>query len=183
MMKLLEILEENDKRLRKPCKMVSFPLEDIDKNNIDDMLEYLKKSQIDDIATKYNLRPGMGLAANQLGRNLNYFVVVLDKEENAGDFDEWIIINPKIISKSKELVYADGGEGCLSIERDVEGVVIRHARISVEYYDIHGKKHTTRIREEISIAFQHEIDHLNGILFTDKTVKLTDEIRQNVRCI
>lgn len=182
-MKLLKILNENDKILRKTCDIVKFPLDEIDKSTINDMLDYLKNTQIEDIATKYNLRPGMGLAANQLGRNLTYFVVVLDKEENAGDFDEWVIINPKIISKSKELVYADGGEGCLSIERDIDGVVIRNARISVEYYDINGKKHTTRVREEIAIAFQHEIDHLNGILFTDKTVKLTEEIKQTIRCI
>ena len=66
------------------------------------------------------------------------------------------------------MVYVGEGEGCLSINRDVEGIVPRHARITVEAYNEKGEKYTIRVREEIAIAFQHEIDHLNGILFTDK---------------
>ena len=60
------------------------------------------------------------------------------------------------------------GEGCLSVNREVEGIVPRYARVTVEYQDLDGNKQTVRVREEISIAFQHEIDHLNGILFVDK---------------
>ena len=60
------------------------------------------------------------------------------------------------------------GEGCLSVTRYVEGIVPRYARITVEYQDEEGNKVTKRVREEIAVAFQHEIDHLNGILFTDK---------------
>ena len=59
------------------------------------------------------------------------------------------------------------GEGCLSINRDVEGIVPRYARVTVEGYDIDGNKIRIRAREELAIAFQHEIDHLNGILFID----------------
>ena len=182
-MKLLNILNEKDKFLKKKCKDVVFPMEDYDKNLIEDMIEYLKNTQMEDIATKYDLRPGMGLAANQLGRGLNYFVVVLDKEENLGDFDVWVVINPKIISSSKELIYAEYGEGCLSIERDVEGIVLRNARITVECYDIDGNKQTFRVREDIAIAFQHEMDHLNGILFTSKTIKETNNIKETIRSI
>lgn len=182
-MKLLNIINEKDKFLRKVCREVTFPMEQIDLDNINDMLEYLKNSQMDDICTKYDLRPGMGLAANQINRDLQYFVVVLDKEENAGDFDQWIIINPKVISQSKEMIYADGGEGCLSVERDIDGIVLRNARITVEYYDINGVKQKVRVREEIAIAFQHEIDHLNGILFTDKTQPLSYNEKQTIRSI
>jgi peptide deformylase len=66
------------------------------------------------------------------------------------------------------MIYVGEGEGCLSINREVEGIVPRHARITVEAQDINGNTFTIRVREEIAIAFQHEIDHLNGILFTDK---------------
>ena len=82
-------------------------------------------------------------------------------------FKNYIVINPKILSYSEEQIYVGEGEGCLSINREVEGIVPRYARITVEAYDMDGNKYTIRVREDISIAFQHEIDHLNGILFID----------------
>ena len=72
---------------------------------------------------------------------------------------------------SEELVYVGEGEGCLSINRDVEGIVPRHARITVDAYDEDGNPYTIRVREEIAIAFQHEMDHLDGILFPDRIDK------------
>ena len=81
--------------------------------------------------------------------------------------DTYVICNPKIISNSEEKIYVDMGEGCLSVNRDVEGIVPRYARVTVEGYDTEGNKIRIRAREELAIAFQHEIDHLNGILFID----------------
>ena len=69
------------------------------------------------------------------------------------------------------MIYVEEGEGCLSVNRYVEGIVPRYARITVEYYDELGNKQSVRVREEIAVAFQHEIDHLNGILFVDKIDK------------
>ena len=77
------------------------------------------------------------------------------------------MINPKLVSNSEELIYAGGGEGCLSVNREVEGIVPRYARVTFEGYDENGKKVRYRAREELAIAFQHELDHLNGILFFD----------------
>ena len=54
------------------------------------------------------------------------------------------------------------------MNRETEGIVPRHARMTVEAYDLDGKKYVIRVREDISVAFQHELDHLDGILFTDK---------------
>lgn len=167
-MKLPEItiLDEFDKRLRLKSEEVTFPLAKEDKENINKMLEYLKISQIEEWREKYNLRAGMGLSYIQIGIPKRIFVVVDEVEEN--EFENYILINPKIISNSEELIYVGEGEGCLSINREVEGIVPRYARITVEAQDIDGKPFTIRVREDLSIAFQHEIDHLNGILFVDK---------------
>ena len=72
-----------------------------------------------------------------------------------------------MVSHSEELIYAEEGEGCLSVNRDIEGIVPRYARVTMEGFDEEGKIVRYRVREELAIAFQHEIDHLNGILFLD----------------
>ncbi len=165
MLKMKDILEDNNKLLRQKSKEVTFPLSKEDKEKIDLMIEYLYNSQIEELAEKYELRPGMGMAAVQLGVLKRYFVVVHEVEFEK--FDYYVIINPKIISASSELIYSELGEGCLSVNNDVEGIVLRNARVTVQGYDIDGKKINIRAREELAIAFQHEIDHLNGILFYD----------------
>ena len=81
--------------------------------------------------------------------------------------ESYILINPKIISNSLEKIYVELGEGCLSVNRAVEGIVPRYARVTMEAYDMEGRKIHVRAREELAIAMQHELDHLNGIIFTD----------------
>ena len=165
----IKILDEKDSRLHNISNEVSFPLSNEDKKLISDALIYLKMSQIDEYMEKYKLRAGMGLAFIQLGIPKRIFVIV--EEQDDGTFKNYTIINPKVISTSEELVYVGEGEGCLSVNRDVEGIVPRCARILIETCDLDGNKYTIRAREELAIAFQHEIDHLNGILFTDKIDK------------
>lgn len=165
MLKMKDIVDERDKRLRTISKEVKFPLSKEDKNHIKDMLEYLKNSQIEELSEKYDLRPGMGLSAIQLGIPKRYFVVVNEYDE--GKFENYVIINPKIVSTSAEKIYVELGEGCLSVNREVDGIVPRYARVTIEGYDEEGNKIKVRGREELAIAFQHEIDHLNGILFYD----------------
>lgn len=171
MLKTKDILDEKDKRLRTISKDVVFPLTKQDKKVIDEMIEYLVNSQIEELADKYDLRPGMGMSAIQLGIAKRYFVIVYEVDPEAEDidkrFDTYIVVNPRIISNSMEKIYVDLGEGCLSVNREVDGIVPRYARVTVEYYDENGQKKTTRAREELAIAFQHELDHLNGILFFD----------------
>ena len=161
-----DILDEKDKRLRNKNVDVTFPMSDKEKKLIDDMLEHMYLSQIEEEAIKYNLRPGMGLAGPQVGVNKNFFVVCHEEEENV--FKNYVLINPKLISHSEELIYSSGGEGCLSVNRDVDGIVPRYARVTFEGYDVDGNKIKYRAREELAIAFQHEFDHLNGILFYDR---------------
>lgn len=165
MLKMKDILDEKDPKLRMISEEVIFPLTKEDLKNIDLMEEYLINSQIEERAEKYDLRPGMGLSAVQIGILKRYIVIVDDTEEG---FESYIVINPKIISTSQEMIYVESGEGCLSINRECEGIVPRHARVTVEGYNIDGEKIQIRAREELAIAFQHEIDHLNGKLFIDR---------------
>ena len=111
----------------------------------------------------------MGLAMVQLGILKRIVVIVYEYEE--GKFENYVVANPVIVSNSKEMVAADAGEGCLSVNREIEGHVKRFARVTVEGYDLEGNKIRIRAREDLSIAFQHEIDHLNGILFYDRIDK------------
>lgn len=168
MLKTKDILDEKDKRLHQTSKEVIFPLSKEDLKNIDLMEEYLINSQIEELANKYDLRPGMGMAAVQIGVLKRYIVIVNEIDDG---FESYIVINPKIISNSEEMIYVEAGEGCLSVNRECEGIVPRYARITVEGYNINGEKIKIRAREEVAIAFQHEIDHLNGILFVDKIDK------------
>ena len=165
MLKMKDILDEKDKRLRLVSKDVEFPLSKKDKETIEEMIEFLRNSQIPELSEKYNLRPGMGLSAIQLGIAKRFYVVVDEVAE--GEFETYVLINPKIISNSMEKIYVEMGEGCLSINREVDGIVPRYARVTMEAYDMEGRKIHVRAREELAICFQHELDHLNGILFID----------------
>lgn len=166
MFKKLDILDEKDKNLRKKSVPATFPLSLEDKKLIQGAIDELTYSQIEKYAEKYHLRPGMGLAFPQLGKNKRIIVIVYEVEE--GIFENYVFINPQIVSHSEELIAAEAGEGCLSVNREVEGHVARYARVTVEGYDEEGKKIRCRAREDLAIAFQHEIDHLEGILFYDR---------------
>lgn len=170
MLKTCDILDEKDKRLRQISKEVTFPLTKKDKELIDTMIQYLHDSQIDELSEKYGLRPGMGLSAIQLGVAKRFFVVVYEltgPDDAEKEFETYVLVNPKIISNSVEKIYVTDGEGCLSVNRPVEGIVPRYARVTVEAYDMDGNKIHVRAREDLAICFQHELDHLNGILFFD----------------
>jgi len=169
MLRTCDILDEKEKILREKSEDVTFPLSKEDKKTINDIIEMLTNSQIPELAEKYDLRPGMGLAAIQLGIKKRYFVVVHEYEE--GKFDNYVLINPKIVSSSEEMIYVGEGEGCLSINRETVGIVPRSARVTMEAYDMDGNKIRVRGREELAVAFQHELDHLNGILFVDRIDK------------
>lgn len=169
MLKQSDILTEENPILRKKSKDVVFPLSKEDKKLVDDMINYLRLSQDETYAEMHDIRAGMGLAFIQLGIPKKIFVISYKQEDES--FIEYVVINPKIISHSEELIYVEEGEGCLSVSKNIEGIVPRYARATIEYFDTEGNKHQARVREEIAVAFQHEIDHLNGILFIDKIDK------------
>jgi len=94
-----------------------------------------------------------------------------------GELFHFGVVNPKIISESTELTFLPTGEGCLSVDRDVEGLVHRPKRITAKFhkYDFKTKKLeevTMKFENYIAIVFQHEYDHLNGIMFMDRIDKI-----------
>ena len=178
-----DILDDRkSKVLREKSLPVEFPMEEKDISLLNNMVMYLRLSQDEEYAEKNNIRAGMGLSAVQLGVLKRYFVISYKKED--GTFEEYKVVNPKIVSNSEELIYVEEGEGCLSVNRPVCGIVPRYARVTFEGYDLEGRKIQIRAREELAIVFQHEIDHLNGILFIDHIdPKNPFKGRENMRSI
>lgn len=177
MFEKLKILDEKEKTLRQKSIPFTEPITKEEKELVEKMIQHLTYSQIEEYEKKYNLRPGMGLAFPQIGINKRLIVIV--DEYQKGKFDNYVVINPKIISHSEEMIAADAGEGCLSVNREVEGHVPRYARVTITGLDLDNNPIKIRAREELSIAFQHEIDHLNGILFYDKINKKKPFFNEN----
>jgi len=164
MLLMKDIVRDGHPALRKKSELVQVPPSKEDIHILNQMLTFIKNSQDEEIAEKYQLRSGVGLAAPQLGINKQLFVVHFTYEDKLYSYQ---LINPKIISHSVEQAYLTGGEGCLSVDESIEGFVVRHARVTVRAYDIHGKQVKIRLKGYPAIVFQHEIDHLNGIMFYD----------------
>lgn len=169
MITMTDIVKEGHPVLRKVADEVTLPPTKEDIAILDKMMTFLKNSQDEEIAEQYNLRPGVGLAAPQIGLNKRLFVVHFE-DQNEKQFS-YQLINPKIVSHSVEKAYLTSGEGCLSVDREVEGYVPRYARITVHAFDQDGNKVKLRLRGYAAIVFQHEIDHLNGIMFYDHIEK------------
>ncbi|MFT8317900.1 MAG: peptide deformylase [Sporolactobacillus sp.] len=160
-----DIIREGNPILRQVAKEVTLPASQKEKDTLREMLDFLKNSQDEDLAKKYHLRAGIGLAAPQIAISKRMIALCLDDDN--GKHYEYMLFNPKIVSESVENTFLDGGEGCLSVDREVPGYVPRHARVKVKAFDIEGKPLTLRLKGYPAIAIQHEIDHLNGILFYD----------------
>ncbi len=164
MLTMEDIVREGHPALRNKSVDVQLPLSNEDKQILDDMMIYLKNSQDEDLAKKYNLRAGVGIAAPQIGINKNLFVTRFEFEDKHYHYK---FVNPKIISHSVELAYLAGGEGCLSVDREVEGYVVRNARVTVRAFNENSEPIKIRFKGYPAIVIQHEIDHLNGIMFYD----------------
>lgn len=165
MITMKDIVREGHPSLTKVAAEVELPLSDDDKQLLKDMLTFLKNSQDDEIAEKYKLRAGVGLAAPQLGIEKQMFTVYYVDEKDT--VHEYALVNPKIVSHSVEKAYLATGEGCLSVDREVEGYVPRYARITVKAFDMENNPIKIRLKGYLAIVFQHEIDHLNGVMFYD----------------
>lgn len=163
---MLKIYDDKYYTLRAKAVPVSLPLSSEDESLALAMLQHIKESQDEEFATKHNLRSGVGLAAPQVGVSKRILVVHFEYEE--GKFVTHVLVNPRIIANSIKKAYISTGEGCLSVNEDYPGRVYRHNKITVDGYDVLEKKQVkvTAIGYE-AIVLQHEIDHLNGVLFYD----------------
>ena len=169
MLTMKDIIREGHPTLRAVAKEVTFPLSDEDKKLGDDMLTFLENSQDPEIAEQYDLRGGVGLAAPQLNHSIRLLAVLIpsnDPEDPEPLFSA-VMYNPKIISHSVRNVCLGDGEGCLSVDREVPGYVPRHKKATITYQDQTGKTHKVRLSDYFAIVVQHEIDHLNGVMFFD----------------
>lgn len=158
-MALLPIIETPDPRLRK----VSTPVE-----TFDDALQTL----IDDMFETMYDAPGIGLAAIQVGVPQRLLVIDLQEPEEEGGKPvrkPLVFINPEIVEESEEVqIYS---EGCLSVP-DQYADVQRPAVIRAKWLDRDGKAHDERLEGLLAICLQHEMDHLQGILFIDHLSRL-----------
>lgn len=164
MLLMEDIVRDGHEALRKKSEDVSLPPSEEDKELLRKMREFIINSQDEEIAEKYQLRAGVGLAAPQLGINKRLIVVYFEYEDKLYDLQ---LINPKIVSHSVEQAYLANGEGCLSVDEAIEGYVVRNRRITVKAFDIDGNPVKLRFKDYPAIVLQHEIDHLNGIMFYD----------------
>ncbi len=161
-----DIVRDYHPTLRERSEKIEFPLNEELKNLADEMLEFIINSQNPEIAEEYDLRPGVGLAAPQLNIPKQMMTVHIPSDEEEEPFS-LVMVNPRILSHSVKQTALQDGEGCLSIDEVYEGLVPRSKRITVEYYDVDGNKHKERFKGYPAIVIQHEIDHLNGVLFYD----------------
>lgn len=117
---------------------------------------------------------GVGIAAPQVSKSYRLFVVASrpnPRYPQAPEMEPTAMINPTILSHSSEIV--KDWEGCLSIP-GIRGLVPRYQVIEVEYTNLEGKLEYIELRDFIARIFQHELDHLNGILFIDRVAKVED---------
>ncbi len=163
---LLPIIQLGDPILRQKATLVE--------NVSDERIQKL----IDDLTTTVAQANGVGIAAPQVAESCRLFIVASrpnPRYPNAPEMEPTAMINPKIIASSTEIV--KGWEGCLSIP-GIRGLVPRFQAIEVEYTDRNGKLQKQEFTDFVARIFQHEYDHLDGIVFLDKLESTLDIVTE-----
>ncbi len=156
-MTILDICTYPEKILRERAKPIT---------NIDEEITRLA----DHMAQIMYDAPGIGLAANQVG--VPKRLLVADISPQISESDLIVLANPEIIAAEGELTIE---EGCLSVP-DYQAEVKRHEKVTVRGLDIHGEEVEIEAEGLLAVVLQHEIDHLNGILFIDRISRLKREL-------
>ncbi len=151
-MAIREVRKDGDEILSKKCREVE---------KIDDKIKELGQDMLD---TMYK-NDGIGLAASQVGILKRIIVYDVSYIQEDAKKEGHILINPKITSRSKTMIEVE--EGCLSFP-DIYENVLRHEKVTVEYTDLDGKKKKISAKDIEAVVLQHEIDHLDGIVFLDR---------------
>ncbi len=163
-MALLDVLQFPDARLRR----VSQPIETV--------TDEIRKLAEDMLETMYD-EPGIGLAAPQVGHSIRLIVVDTDwtdEDEDGGEADRkpTVLVNPEITGREGRLTWT---EGCLSVP-DLTADVQRAERVVLKARDLDGNEVIEEVEGLRAVCFQHEIDHLDGILFIDRLSRLKRDL-------
>lgn len=155
-----EIVSEGHPALRTISKEI--PLKEIASAEVKQVVLDMKRA----LASQND---GIGLAAPQIGVALRIFIVskrIFNPEEVGAPLEDLVFINPILVKESREKKWMDG-EGCLSV-RWYYGKVYRSTKVTIRAYNENGQRFERGASGLLAHIFQHEIDHLNGILFIDK---------------
>ncbi len=163
MSEILEIIQLGNPILRQPAKP------------IDNLADARIQTLIDELIATVAKANGVGIASPQVAESYRLFIVASrpnPRYPNAPEMEPTAMINPRIIARSTEIV--KGWEGCLSVP-GIRGLVPRYQAIEVEYTSRDGKLHRQELTDFVARIFQHEYDHLDGIVFIDR-VESTQEL-------
>jgi peptide deformylase len=166
MPELLEVIELGNLILRQTAQFVEDVQSDRIQTLIDNLLVTVKEAN------------GVGIAAPQVAQSDRLFIVASRpnlRYPNAPTMEPTAMINPSILAHSDETV--KGWEGCLSIP-GIRGHVPRYQAIEVAYTDRNGRRHKQELTDFVARIFQHELDHLNGIVFVDRLESTQDMITE-----
>lgn len=164
------IISDDNPIMKQKILDLTFPLNDEDKEAISKMISYIDASYNGE-EKKFNIRPGIGIAAIQIAYPKKITYIHLNDENDVEH--KYLLANAKIIKKSVNNAYLSNGEGCLSVKKDKKGYVIRKEIVVVEAIDIFTeKKVEIKATGILSMCLQHEIDHNNNLFYYDSINKL-----------
>jgi len=157
------ILEDNNPFLSIHCKEVKFPLDEKDSQLVNRMVNYIDACYLNE-DEECGIKAGIAVAAPQVGCDKKIIYVhfaIEDKEYR------YLLANPEIVATSIQKCYLSNGEGCLSVNKNHHGHVMRFNKVKVEALDMLNDNKPITIKAEgmLAICLQHEIDHLSGILY------------------
>jgi len=154
-MALREVLQFPDARLKRMCE----PVEKID--------DAIRELAADMLEVMYD-EPGIGLAAPQVGEPIRLIVLDTEWTEEGVERSPLVLVNPEILERDGAITWT---EGCLSVP-DFQAEVERSQRVRVRGLDLDGKERIEEAEELRAVCLQHEIDHLDGVLFIDRISRL-----------
>lgn len=166
MTEILEIIQLGNPILRAPSQL------------IDNIFDQRIQKLIDDLIATVGQANGVGIAAPQVAQSYQLFIVASRpnlRYPTAPTMEPTAMINPKILAHSTQMV--KGWEGCLSIP-EIRGYVPRYEAIEIEYTDRNGKLQKQELTDFVARIFQHEYDHLNGVVFLDRLETTQDIITE-----
>jgi peptide deformylase len=158
-MALREVLQFPDKRLREKSKPIAEVNDDI-RALAEDMIEVMYDE------------PGIGLAAPQVGETIRLIVVDTEWNEDDAEKNPLVLVNPEITARDGSVTW---NEGCLSVP-DFQADVDRSETVTLEALDLEGEPVVIEAKGVQAVCFQHEIDHLDGVLFIDRISRLKCEM-------